>query len=115
MERWKVDAGWRVAVERCPICRGTLGETGQCQRCGADLAPVFQARKQGRILLQQAVVCMVAGDDQKALELLRRAALWHRQPLIDRLLSLLENRAQTMDGLDHRFGCLIPGPRCMIV
>ncbi|MBF0176340.1 MAG: hypothetical protein HQL63_05770 [Magnetococcales bacterium] len=84
-------------MERCPICRGSIGEEGRCLRCGADLELVMQARRRGEALLQQAVVQILAGHRSEAMESLRRSRLWHRRPLAGWLLRLLQDGAAAPD------------------
>ena len=45
-------------MERCPICRGRVSDTFECQRCGADLNVVCEARGEAETFIRRAIICI---------------------------------------------------------
>lgn|GEM_PF-2196193 len=65
-------------MERCPICRATLGGATTCRRCRADLSGAATAAATARALEVRAMERLARGNPDGALRLLLRARLLHR-------------------------------------
>ena len=53
-------------MERCPICRGRVNNACQCQRCGADLGVVCEARNEAEAFIRRAIACMAEEEFRQA-------------------------------------------------
>lgn len=67
-------------MQRCPLCRATLGDGDTCRRCKADLATVRQVMRESRALTGAAMHSLALGNTTDAQRLLRRALDLHATP-----------------------------------
>jgi len=60
-------------MERCPICRATVGDIETCRRCKTDLTPLLRVERTAADLEMQAFHHLAAGQPATAKRLLKRA------------------------------------------
>jgi hypothetical protein len=76
-------------MQRCPLCRATLGDDDTCRRCKADLGTVRQVMRESRDLTGAAMHSLAVGNMTDAQRLLRRALDLHATPETRALWELL--------------------------
>lgn len=69
-------------MDRCPVCRATLGGADVCRRCRTELGSVLRAETLAGRLEGLAIRCLATGEVERAARLLRRARLLHATPTI---------------------------------
>ncbi|MES9901652.1 MAG: hypothetical protein ABW168_03090 [Sedimenticola sp.] len=87
-------------MERCPICRGRIGENAVCGRCGADLTLPLQAVAQAEMRAHKALCCMAEGDFSMAKQQLQSARLLRNDPLLQVMMEFVS--AQRKGGKKDR-------------
>ena len=79
-------------MQRCPLCRATLGDGDICRRCKADLGSVRRVVRESRALTGAAMHSLTLGNRAAAQRLLRRALDLHATPETRALWQLVENK-----------------------
>ena len=67
-------------MQRCPLCRATLGDGDTCRRCKAELATVRRVMRESQALTGAAMHWLAQGNTTAARRLLRRALDLHATP-----------------------------------
>jgi len=67
-------------MDRCPLCRATLGGADICRRCRADLTAVKALARNSQALATASAHLLAEGDIAAAHGLARRAAILHATP-----------------------------------
>jgi hypothetical protein len=67
-------------MQRCPLCRATLGDGDICRRCKAELATVRRVMRESQALTGAAMHWLAQGNTTAARRLLRRALDLHATP-----------------------------------
>lgn len=82
-------------MERCPACRGRLGEVPVCARCGCDYTLAIHAETQARILSCRAIQAWRDGDrDLAAVHIGESLALKHSR-LAEAVAAMLRASAKS--------------------
>jgi hypothetical protein len=76
-------------VERCPICRGRIGEDAICGRCGADLTLPLQVVAQAEMRVHRAIYCIAEGDFSIAKQQLYVALSLQHDPLFQVMIGFV--------------------------
>lgn len=83
-------------MERCPICRARLHAQSPCPRCGSDLSLPLQIAHRARLLEQDAVARLAAGEMDRVEAALLEASSLQSTPLARVLLGFVR---------EHRKSC----------
>ena len=76
---------------RCPICRGRVNDTCQCQRCGADLGVVCEARNEAEAFIRRAIACMAQEEFHQAEHWLKASLALERSLFGRKLLGFVRS------------------------
>jgi uncharacterized membrane protein YvbJ len=68
-------------MERCPSCRAKIKDNQQCQRCGTELATLFEVEKQAQQAFNASVEWVEQNDLASAMVEAQRAFALHRTEL----------------------------------
>lgn len=78
-------------MERCPACRGRLGEDPVCGRCGCDFSLARRAEEQARRIAGLAVRAWARGERTQARAWAEQSISLHRGRLARAVLLLVED------------------------
>ncbi|MDH3349354.1 MAG: hypothetical protein OEM02_14805 [Desulfobulbaceae bacterium] len=79
-------------MKKCPVCRATVKQRGECRRCRADLTPLFELEERADQLASRAVHALAAGDPATARHLAEKSFSLHDCLFIRKLLKFLTTR-----------------------
>lgn len=84
-------------MKKCPVCRATVKERGECRRCRADLTPLFEIEHCADLLASRAVHALAAGDFDMARRLAEESLSLHNSKFIRVLLGFIAARTVSSD------------------
>lgn len=89
-------------MERCPTCRGRLGDTPLCPRCGCDFTLAVRAENQARSLACRAIQAWCAGERDRAARHAGASLALKRSRLAGALAAMLRESVQLGSAREQR-------------